>query len=80
MALVEQIAPSNLSVLIVGENGTGKEWTAQAIHRLSPRAYRKFIRVDCMNTPIEQALMSDAGQSNKRKTGPSFLMRLVNFP
>jgi two-component system response regulator HydG len=54
MALVEQIAPSNLSVLIVGEKGTGKEWTAQAIHRLSPRAYHKLIRVDCMNTPIEK--------------------------
>jgi DNA-binding NtrC family response regulator len=53
-ALVEQIAPSNLSVLIVGEKGTGKEWTAQTIHRLSPRVHHRFIRVDCMNTPMEK--------------------------
>jgi two-component system response regulator HydG len=69
MALVEQIAPSNLSVLIVGEKGTGKEWTAQAIHRLSPRAYHKFIRVDCMNTPIEMLANEIFGAEKVTFTG-----------
>jgi DNA-binding NtrC family response regulator len=69
MALVEQIAPSNLSVLIVGEKGTGKEWTAQAIHRLSSRAYHKFIRVDCMDTPIEKLANEIFGMEKVTFTG-----------
>ena len=46
-AIIEQLAPSNLSVLIVGESGTGKEWTARTIHRLSPRASHKFLPIEC---------------------------------
>jgi two-component system response regulator HydG len=47
-AIVERIAPSNLSVLIVGENGTGKEWIARAIHQLSPRSGNRFLPIDCV--------------------------------
>ena len=44
---VEQVAPSNTTVLILGETGTGKELIARAIHSSSPRRHRPLIKVDC---------------------------------
>jgi two-component system response regulator HydG len=52
---VELIAPSDLSVIIHGETGTGKEFVAQAIHRLSKRADKPFIAIDCGALPKELA-------------------------
>jgi len=45
------VAPSNTSVLIIGENGTGKERVAQAIHQASPRSSQPFIVVNCGALP-----------------------------
>ena len=45
--LIEDIAPSDTPVLIVGETGTGKELVAKAIHALSPRRYAPFVPVNC---------------------------------
>ncbi|MDH5673215.1 MAG: sigma 54-interacting transcriptional regulator [Myxococcales bacterium] len=45
--LLEKIAPSNLTVLIQGETGTGKELAAQALHQHSERAKGPFIVIDC---------------------------------
>ncbi|MGE5314920.1 MAG: sigma 54-interacting transcriptional regulator [Acidobacteriota bacterium] len=44
---MERIAASDLSVIIVGEQGTGKEWAARFIHRISSRAHGPFLPFDC---------------------------------
>lgn len=47
--LVARVAPTQSWILLQGENGAGKELTAQNIHYLSPRASRPFVEVNCAN-------------------------------
>jgi formate hydrogenlyase transcriptional activator len=51
LAQVQTVAPSDATVLILGETGTGKELVARAIHRLSTRADGSFIKLNCAAIP-----------------------------
>lgn len=52
--MVEQIAGSDLDVLIVGESGTGKEWFARQIHTLGHREHKPFVCVECTAAPARE--------------------------
>jgi two-component system nitrogen regulation response regulator NtrX len=51
--LIEKVGPTSARVLITGENGTGKELVARAIHAASPRRDRPLIEVNCAAIPSE---------------------------
>jgi formate hydrogenlyase transcriptional activator len=53
LAQVEQVAPTDSTVLIEGETGTGKELIAHAIHNASQRCGRAFIKLNCAAIPLD---------------------------
>ena len=69
LSQVEQVAPTDSTVLILGETGTGKELVARRIHELSPRAGRPMIKVNCSALPASLVEAELFGREKGAYTG-----------
>lgn len=78
MATIEKVAPLDTRVLISGENGTGKELVARAIHNKSERKDKSFIEVNCAAIPNELIESELFGHEKGSFTG-ALLQRIGKF-
>lgn len=92
---VGRVAPTDATVLVLGETGTGKELIAHAIHNLSPRCERPFVRLDCAAIPFDLleselfgheigafpwAVAQNIGRFEMADTGTLFLDEIGDLP
>lgn len=73
--LIRRVAPTTGSVLIMGENGTGKELVAQSLHSLSSRFSKPFVEVNCAAIPEELIESELFGHEKGAFTGATQLRR-----
>jgi formate hydrogenlyase transcriptional activator len=92
---VERVAPTDSTVLIQGETGTGKELIAQAIHNVSPRYGRPYVKLNCSAIPFDLleselfghergsftgAIAQKIGRFEMADTGTLFLDEIGDIP
>ena len=95
LAKVDLVAPTDSTVLILGETGTGKELVARAVHNLSRRAGRPFVKVNCAAIPFDLleselfghergaftgAIAQKIGRFEMADTGSLFLDEIGDIP
>ena len=71
MDMIARVAPTDSTVLITGESGTGKGLVARKLHQLSQRSRRPFITVDCGTLVETCSKASSSGTSRDRSPGPT---------
>jgi formate hydrogenlyase transcriptional activator len=76
--LVRTVAPTDSTVLIEGETGTGKELIARAIHNISPRSGHRFVRLNCAAIPFDLLESELFGHEKGAFTG-AFAQKIGRF-
>jgi formate hydrogenlyase transcriptional activator len=95
LAEVGRVAPTDSTVLVLGETGTGKEMIARAVHNLSPRCRRAFVSLNCAAIPFDLleselfghekgaftgAIAQKIGRFEMADTGTLFLDEIGDLP
>lgn len=93
--MIEKVAPTDVTTLLLGESGTGKELLARALHSLSPRANERFVAINCAAIPdnlleselfgFEKGAFTGAGKTTVGKVemahkGTLFLDEIGDMP